>query len=110
MLMIQAKVLRRREKVVRAKLVGYFHWRLSCQNGVKVKLFKDAQLQVFCFGKAICQLNVYCGNPRDGCYFDQDSNDKRKKAKDDQDGLLPRLLFFGGHGKSRFEWLRKVPV
>ena len=53
----------------------------------------DPQLQVFCFGKAICQLNVYHGNSRDGCYFHQESNDKRMKAKDDPDGLRLRLLF-----------------
>ena len=32
-------------------------------------------------------------NPGDGCYFHQESNDKRMKANDDQDGLLPRLVF-----------------
>ena len=37
---------------------------------------------VFCFGKPLCQLNVYRGNPRDGCYFHHESNDKRMKAKD----------------------------
>ena len=39
----------------------------------------------------MCQLNVYRGNSRDGCYFHQESNDKRIEAKDDQDTLLPRL-------------------
>ena len=40
----------------------------------------------------MCQLNVYRGNPADGCYFHQEGNDKGMKANDDQDGLLPRLL------------------
>ena len=58
------------------------------------------------------QLNVYRGNSRGGCYFQQESNDKRIEAKDDQDTLLPRLLkIVGGSEKSRFEcleWLRSA--
>ena len=58
------------KKEIKARLVRYFHKRLSCQNVVKVKWSKrDPQLQVFCYGKAVCQLNVYRGNAR--CYFYQ---------------------------------------
>ena len=102
--------------MVEARLVGYFHWRLSCpgscQNGVKVKLSKDPQLQVFCFGKAICQLNVYRGNPRDGCNFHQESNDKRMKAKDGQKWASAKTFGFvavlkkavlNGSAKCRFK-------
>ena len=45
-------------------------------------------------------------NPRDGCYFYQESNDKRMKAKNDQEGLLPRLCFCGGSEKNRFQKCR----
>ena len=38
-------------------------------------------------------LSKRCGNPQAGCYFHQESNDKRMKAKNDQDRNLPRLLF-----------------
>ena len=38
-------------------------------------------------------------------YFHQESNDKKMKAKDDQDGQLPMqdFCFYGGSEKSRFE-------
>ena len=40
----------------------------------------------------MCQLNVYRGNPRDGCYFHQESNDKRMKVNDDQGGAVASWL------------------
>ena len=46
--MIRAVLWGKHSKTVKARLVGYFHWR------VKVKWsYMDPQLQVFCFGKAI---------------------------------------------------------
>ena len=49
-------------KVVKARLKGYFLWRLPCQNGVKVTWSKDPDI---CFGKAIYRLHVYRRSPRD---------------------------------------------
>ena len=57
---------------------------------------------------------IWRGNPRDGCYFHQESNDNRMKKNDDQDGLLPRLVFvvslkravFNGSAKWRFNIFR----
>ena len=59
-LMIRAKVLGR--NVVKARLQGYFLWRVPCQDGVKVKWSKDPGIS---FGKAIYRLHVYRRNPRD---------------------------------------------
>ena len=77
--MIRAKVLGRNhsiKKVVKTRLVGYFLslptlFRPSPVLGTQTSE-RARRLQVFCFGKAICQLNVYRGNPRDGCYFHQE--------------------------------------
>ena len=55
-------------KVVKARLEGYFLWRLPCQDGVKVKRSKDPGI---CFGKAIYRLHVYYRNLRDEYCFHQ---------------------------------------
>ena len=57
-------------------------------------------MRVFCFGKAICQLNVYRGNPGDRCYFHQKSNDERMKENDDQEEPSQDFCFCGGSKKS----------
>ena len=69
---------------------------LNWQNRVTVKWHND---QGLLFWKKIYRLNKYHGNPRDGCYLRELSNDKRTKADEGQDS------FGGGSEKSGFEWL-----
>ena len=64
------------------------------------------------------KCDVYCGNPRDGCYFHQKDADKKMKPKDHEDGLLgvlARLLFsvvaliravLNGIAKCRFKFFQ----
>ena len=42
-------------------------------------------------GKATYRLNSYRGNPRDGYYFHQQSNEKRSKANEDKNCFLVAL-------------------
>ena len=46
---------------VSKRLVGYF----LCLAKTDLRS-NDIRIQAFCFGKAICRLNVYRANPRDG--------------------------------------------
>ena len=53
----------------------------------------------------MCQLNVNRGNPRDGCYFHQESNNKRMKGKEDYFcfGVATKRAVLNGSAKCQFK-------
>ena len=62
---------------------------------------------------AICQLNMYHGNPRDGCYFHQENNDQKNESKERPRWAPAKafVLVVALKGAAlTFEWLQRKAI
>ena len=49
----------------------------------RCQMIQGSTIAVFWISHMSIKCDVYCGNPRDGCYFHQKDADKKMKPKDD---------------------------